>query len=285
MKSKSEKFRVYARILNRPTFLALAKGDAPKDVFSTIDTLELPDHIKTVKDLLGFAFDSTRASYRNEYVYKTVIANRVVFGRYSPRTTAVSVEIPVGRSIADLATYNGTSTVYEIKTEMDSPRRLISQTPDYLKAFEYTYIVTHPKLAEKYANFCDSTVGVLSISNKDSLSIIKPAESNLSQLDPSIIFRMLRKEEFTSAIQNLTGEKLHLANGLVRSHCQKLFESLDNITAHNIYLKAMKKRTTHKESIDFLYALPSFLRVLAYSTALSGPQKIRLLNSLESKIH
>ncbi|WKW31835.1 sce7726 family protein [Pseudomonas viridiflava] len=281
MESKSKKFRNYAKILNRPTFLALARGVPPQDVFYDFDKLEVPKDVKTVKELFEFAFKTIQKNYRNEYIYKTAIANRIVFGRHSPKTSAISVEMPVGRSIADLAIFNGTSTVYEIKTELDSPRRLLSQTPDYLKAFEYAYIVTHPKLAEKYADFCNDNIGVLSINSKDSLSLIKPAKSNFDTLEPSVIFRMLRKYEIILAIKKITGEPIDIANGIVREHCQKIFENLDKKTAYDIYVEAMKKRTTESDFVDFLMLLPKHLRILAYATNLSKPQKQRLLASLE----
>lgn len=40
-------------------------------------------------------------------------------------------EFNVGASKADLAVFNGTSTVYEIKSEIDSTERLKSQMGDY----------------------------------------------------------------------------------------------------------------------------------------------------------
>lgn len=285
MQIRHEDVRNYAKILNGRTFLALARGEHPRSVFSNLDLSVIPRSVRTVNDLFSFAFNSTQKHYRNEYVYKSAVTNRVVFGRHSPKTSALSVELPVGNSIADLAIYNGTSTAYEIKTELDSPRRLSSQTPDYLKAFEYIYIVTHPQLAEKYAKNCHSQIGVVSLSSKDSLRIIKPAVSNLENIDRSIIFRMLRKDEFITALEKLGGYPIKLPNGLIRNHCQQLFCELDLSTAHRVYLNSLRNRTTAPESVQFLNLLPAYLRVLGYATSLSKIQKQRLLASLELLIN
>lgn len=279
-----EHFRHYAKIFNRPTFLALANGEDPRLIFSEFDTLALPTTVKTVGDLFRFSFNSILKSYRNEYIYKTIIANKIVFGRHSPKNSAVCIELPVGDSIADIAIYNGTSTAYEIKTELDTPRRLETQTSDYLRAFEHTYIVTHPRLAEKYADCAHSNLGVISVSARGSLKTVKPAVSNLENIDANTIFRILRKKEFTSAVQNINGEPLNIANGLVRAHCQKIFLELDKNRAHKIYVDALKKRTTADEHVLFLRTLPEHLRVLGYATSLSKIQKARLLKSLAMPI-
>lgn len=284
MSTTQDHSRDYARIFNRSTFLALANGEDPKHVFSKIDTAKLPDFVQTVGDLFRIAFESTRKSYRNEYIYKTAITNKVVFGRHSPRTTTVCVELPVGGSIADIAIYNGTSTAYEIKTELDTPRRLISQTSDYLRAFEYTYIVTHPNLAERYAENAHPYLGVMSVSSQGTLKKIKTASSNLENIDSNTIFRILRKSEFIAAAERVSGESVNLANGLIREHCQKIFVNLDIAEAHKIYVDTLKRRTTSADFALFLKSLPEHLRVLGYATPLSKSQRLRFVSSLNIAI-
>ncbi len=274
--------RFLARILNRTTFTSLARGEDPRTLFEPYLNLKQTQTLTKVKDLYAYAFNSIRKNYRSEYVYKSAIADRIVFGRHSPHTSALSIELPVGRSIVDAAVFNGTSTAYEIKTEFDSPRRLTSQTPDYSKAFENIYIIAHPQQAERYADRTEAHVGVLSLTKNDSLSVIKQATSNMNNINPQIIFRMLRRDEYLPALEKLAGEKIVLPNGIIRSHCEKLFSALDQKTAHNIYVNAMRKRTTESEIVNFMKSLPSHLRVLGYSSPLSRPQRARLLTALDS---
>ncbi|MDM6752243.1 sce7726 family protein, partial [Escherichia coli] len=103
-------------------------------------------------------------------------------------------ELPIKNSIVDVAVFNGTSTAYEIKTEYDSPKRLITQAPDYLDVFDKVYIVTHPEYASKYCDLNLPRVGVMVLNKKDQLSVIKEADSNIDYIKSDSLFSVLRKE-------------------------------------------------------------------------------------------
>ena len=157
--SLPEKYRLLARMFTRPVFAAIAeKGDwrGGLDFLSRYGLLRRCAE-QSLSELFESSWRALRIAYRNEYVYKSEIANRVVFGMHSPRTTALQVEFPVGRSIVDVAVFNGTSTAYEVKTEFDSPRRLQTQTRDYLKVFDRVFVVAHPSTADRFAGLVDGT--------------------------------------------------------------------------------------------------------------------------------
>ena len=86
---------------------------------------------------LGEAFDaalkSLVAGHRSEYVFKNQIISKVVFGRHSPRTASALLELPMGQSVADVVVLNGTSTTYEVKTDLDQFTRLSTQLDDYAR--------------------------------------------------------------------------------------------------------------------------------------------------------
>ncbi len=274
--------RVLSRVFSRPTFEALARGVSPDEVFKNV--LQYDSLAGTVLELFRECFEILRVKYRNEYVYKTAIANRIVFGRHSPRTSSLAIELPVGRSIVDVAVFNGTSTAYEVKTELDTPRRLVTQTPDYVKAFDHVYIVTHEKLAEQYAAYCQKTVGILALSNRESLKVIRPATSNASSLEPRLLFRMLRRAEYVPVLKAL-GYNIDMPNGLIAAHCERLFSDLSTEKAHGIFLRAMQARTVHEEMTAFVSRLPDFLRVLGYASPLSFRQRSQLLSALSWRFH
>jgi len=59
-------------------------------------------------------------------------------------------EFRVGKSVADLAIFNGSSKVFEIKTEFDSDIRLEIQLKNYKKIFNEVFlIITESKLFKK----------------------------------------------------------------------------------------------------------------------------------------
>ncbi|WP_253938870.1 sce7726 family protein [Dickeya dadantii] len=135
-----------SRFFRRTSFSELAKGGDLKHLISNINVDIFKGKDITFREFFEILFDSLRENYRNEYVYKSAIVNKIVFGRHSPRTSSSAIELPVNNSIVDVAVFNGYSTAYEIKTEYDTPKRLATQAFDYLDVFDKVYIVTHQKL-------------------------------------------------------------------------------------------------------------------------------------------
>ncbi|MGJ7975971.1 sce7726 family protein [Providencia hangzhouensis] len=274
----------YAKIFRRSFFSSLAKGKSLEDAFVGFENIlsEYPNF--TLRDVFISYFDKLKNNYRNEYVYKSAIVNKIIFGRHSPRTSSTSIELPVNNSIVDVAIFNGCSTAYEIKSEYDTPKRLSTQTIDYLDVFEKVYIVTHPKFAEKYCDLNIPYVGVISLTMKDTLKVEKEAISNFDNIKHDKIFNILRKNEFISIIEHYTDEKIHLPNGLVYKYCREIFNTMPLKLANDYFLQAMKKRANNKDFIDYIYSLPACLRALGYATPLSKKQKDYVVNLMDSKI-
>jgi len=74
------------------------------------------NHYDTFESLYKVLTDN----YRSEYVYKNTLFNKLLLGKHNLNTTSALVELPIGDSIADFVLFNGSATVYEIKTELDS---------------------------------------------------------------------------------------------------------------------------------------------------------------------
>src|SRR5437868_4187367 len=146
--TETERSRLIARIFSRPVLDDIARRGTAKHVAKQLVGLGVrpAKRAAAVADLFDASLAELGQEFRCEYVYKAAIANRIVFGRHSPRTSSMSVELGVAGSIIDVAVFNGTSTVYEVKTEYDSHRSLNTQTPAYLRAFDSVYIVSHPAL-------------------------------------------------------------------------------------------------------------------------------------------
>lgn len=170
-----ERSRQIARVFSRPVMEDIARRGTATHVVNKLRALgvDLLRNNATVADIFDASLEIVRASYRCEYVYKDALARRIVFGRHSPRTASLAIELAVAGSIVDAVVFNGTSTAYEIKTEYDSHRRIQTQTSAYLKAFDRVYIVTHSDRVERYANLVDERVGILTLSGKNSLHEIR----------------------------------------------------------------------------------------------------------------
>lgn len=280
-----DRSRLLARIFTRPVLEAAARRGSATEIVKRLTGLQIKtgeSGERRVADLLDEALKELGREYRCEYVYKAAIASRIVFGKHSPRTASLAIELSVAGSIVDAAVFNGTSTAYEIKTEFDSPARLTTQTPAYLRAFDRVNLVTHPALAEKYAASLDPRVGIYVLSKDDSLSERRRAVSDVSRVEPSVVFRMLRRAEYIAAVTEHFGPQPAMPNGLVDAHYEGLFGQLSSEQAHRALVAAMRKRTTGAESVEYLKALPRSLRALGYATPLSTPQRRQLLSALSA---
>ena len=280
--------RLLACAFTRPVFAAMARTG---DYRSPLKTLLKSGVLKNQGDIcqpLAAVFEDAwgylAKSYRNEYVYKNDLASRLIFGRHSPRTASFQVELPVGRSIVDVAVANGTTTAYEIKTEYDTAKRLKTQTHDYLKAFDRVFVVTHPAHISRFEQEVDPRVGLLALSTKGKLSIHREAQSNLANLDAATIFRCLRRPEYLAAIKELFGTVPSLPNGLIGAHCEKLFSTVSPTDAHKIFVNALRARTIDKNAVEFIIKLPPSLRALGYATPLSGRQRDNMLALLSKPV-
>lgn len=274
--------RQLAQIFTRPILNRIARDASTDVVIEALKKSGFPARsIKAPAIWFDECLGILQNQYRCEYVYKAAIADRIVFGRHSPTTASLQVELPVARSIVDVAVFNGTSTAYEIKTEFDSNRRLVTQTSDYLRAFERVYVVTHPDLAPRYLEIVDKRVGVLSLCKKGRLTEKRKATSDLNRIDPSILFRMLRREEYVRIVEKVYGEQPKLSNGYISAYFSKLFATLSPLVAHSLFVEAMRRRTTDKDTVQFVTSLPKSLRVLGLSMPFSGNQRQNLLKGLK----
>lgn len=278
--------RILAQLFTRPIFSLLSKADGAHAALSFLTATGVASRRgnQSAASIFEAAFAELNDGYRNEYIYKATLANRIVFGKHNPKTTSMQVELPVGRSIVDVAVFNETSTAYEIKTEFDTPKRLLSQSNDYLRAFDHVYVVTHPHLADRYASLVNERVGVAAITGRNSVRVLRSAVSNASHIDAGTVFRMLRRSEYVDAVESVFGKLPPLPNGLIFKHCEELFQKLSSEQAHSLFVSALRRRTTDTNTVNFLSHLPVSLRVLGYATPLSGVARQRIINSLASRV-
>ncbi|MFY0477390.1 sce7726 family protein [Achromobacter marplatensis] len=285
--SSAERLRLLARMFTRPVFADIARSGNWQVALGFLrehGLLIRASKGQSLASLFESAWHEMRRAYRNEFVYKTEIAGRIVFGRHSPNTASLHVELPVGRSIVDLAVFNGTSTAYEIKTEFDTPRRLTTQTSDYLTAFDRVCLVTHPLRAESYAEIADPRVGIFVLTDKGFLRKIREPLSNINNLSPQAIFSCLRKAEYVDAVSVKTGEPVVKPSGIIQAYCGEIFQQFTRLEAHAVFVNALRKRKTDGETVRFVTALPDSLRVLGYATPLSGRQRETALSALREDI-
>lgn len=266
-----------AGFFSRPNFRALSSGNPASAIV---------DYAREVKvQLLADAFDAAYEelwnNYRSEYIYKNELLSKIVFGRHSPKTASFLSEFRVANSIADAAIFNGTSTVYEIKTEYDSLDRLRTQIEDYRKVFDYSYVVTSKSRLKAVEAIAPHNVGILFFSERGAISCHKKATSNIENVSPRVIFGVLRREEYVRILKRVLGwECESIPPAYMAREALRKFEKLSPIQAHSEAVSELKKRTTDASVADFALKVPRSLRALAISEPLSFAAQRRLLTAL-----
>jgi hypothetical protein len=237
-----------------------------------------------LRDLFDAAYRLLAAHYRNEYVFKSAIAHAAIPAPIGGGQASVQIELPVFRSILDVATASSTTVAYEIKTEFDSSRRLETQSRDYLRVFDLVYVVATERSLTTLSRNLDERVGLIALEENGTMHAVRQAESNRHNLEPRQICWGLRKAERVGALERRLGLTIKVPGGLLGEYCENLFSDIPSLELHEIYLEAMRKRSDPVLKDGFLHALPVSLRALGYATPLSGIGRKRVLEALDMEV-
>lgn len=251
------------RLFTRNTFSDLLEEQSNKAYCEVIKRYIKDIGTKSNRILISEIYKIMIHGYRNEYIYKNTLLNRLLIAKHSLKTTTALTEIPINKSKADFVLINGKAVVYEIKTELDSFYRLESQLSDYYKAFDYVCVVTCEDNFKKLEELLkDSPVGIYILTKRNSLSPRKYPIRDNSKLDPKIMFKIMRKLEFENIIETHYGELPKVSQVNHYNECYKLFKNIDIEVAYQYMLKMLKKRAT-LEIIEYK-DIPYELKFLAY---------------------
>lgn len=251
------------RFFTRNTFKQVVEdGESP--TYSAAIRRYIVDYLgKTNGECISEIYQYLKNEYQNEYYYKNTLLNKLLLGVHSPRTTTALTEVPVGNSKADFILINGKAVVYEIKTALDNFDRLDGQIEDYYKAFSRVVVVTSEKnYDEVQQKLQNSPVGICLLTKKGTLSIRKNPVECFDKLSKSIMFKMLRKNEYEQILFKLFGSLPNVSQFEYYRACQALFESLPTDIAYQMFIQALKLRM----KIDIVeYAkIPYELKFLIY---------------------
>lgn len=251
------------RIFTQSTFEELIKSRSNSAYSEVVNRYIKETDKKSNKDIISEIYKTMVLNYRNEYIYKNTLLNKLLVAKHSLRTTTALTEIPINRSKADFVLINGKAVVYEIKTELDSFIRLESQLSDYYKAFNHVCVVTceenYTKLEEILRG---SSVGIYILTKRNSLSLRKEPATDSSKLDLKVMFKILRKSEFENIIKTHYGELPVVSQVNHYNKCYSLFKEIDKELAYEYMLKELKKRSS--VDIDEYRQVPYELKFLTY---------------------
>ncbi|MBV5279597.1 MAG: sce7726 family protein [Campylobacteraceae bacterium] len=254
------------------------------NLFNEFNMLDRIYKNSTLKDFFEDAYEQLLKSYRNEYVFKNAIAQKILIGRHSIKSSSLFTEMRVETSKADVVIFNGTSHVYEIKTDLDNFERLESQIKNYKKVFEYVNVVSVESKINDIKSLVDDTVGIIVLTDKYTLKTVRKPQSGLHCLDKEVIFSLLRKNEYLTIIKKINGAVPAVANTKIYSACKDLFIQLPIEIIHKEVLKTLKERKNHKNLVDTIKDFPGSLKIAILEANLSPKQQVDFLELLNQKI-
>jgi hypothetical protein len=190
----------------------------------------------------------------------------------------------VHTSKADVVIFNGTSHVYEIKTELDKLDRLPSQIKNYQKVFEYVNVVSVASKVDAIIEIVDESVGIIVLTDHYTLKTIRKAKSGLKNLEHNDLFDLLRKDEYLKIIKKFNVNIPELPNTKMYAACKSLFQELPIQQIHEQMLILFKERKNHKSLEIFLKNIPRSLKIAILEANLSVKQQADFLTLLNQKI-
>jgi hypothetical protein len=242
------------------------------------------DSSMTLAQFFDWVYHILNKNYRNEYIYKNVIANKILLGRHSLNTSHMLTEFRVGKCKADVVILNGTSTVYEIKSEYDSFARLEKQLQTYFEIFDYINVITSPAQADKLNTILPDNAGILMLNKSNTITTIREPKSNKQNINPSILFDSLRKNEYTSIIKACYGTIPDVPNTQIYRECKKLFCENSPETAHDLTMNILKTRGKTKILKEFIAQAPSSLAAYGVSICNDKSKMQELMSRLSTDI-
>lgn len=237
-----------------------------------------------LRDFFDKIYDVLFRTYRNEYIYKNAIAQKILIGIHSLKTTSMLTEFRTGACKADVVLLNGTSTVYEIKSAYDSIERLKRQIAAYRQIFDIIYVITATSHLAKVQGVVGEDIGLMVLTDRNTISTVQKPESLKMTVQPSVIFDSLRKNEYEQIIKMHFGAVPNVPNTRMYQTCRDLFCSLTPTVAHDTMVTVLKKRGNSKILHEFINSVPNSLKAAALACKLSSSQQFQFLKLLDAEI-
>jgi hypothetical protein len=249
--NQEEKLRSYSSVFSRMTLCPIVESDDYSLLNMKIkrDKDKIGKKFNTYLEYIKFAYSELSKKYRCQYVYKTVLIN-MLLKKYGTENSLIINEFRVGGSVADMVLFNGTSKAFEIKTELDSDKRLNSQLSDYSKIFKESYIVIPESMLDKYK--VDETVGIITLSIVKKKLILTEIRSSIENMaiDVDFLMRSIRTSEYKNIVQAYYGILPNMGNCVMFEVCKAMMKQIPSDKLHRLFLDEIKKRKSNNSFLN-----------------------------------
>ena len=237
---------------------------------------------RTAEDYLNWAYGVLVKNYACEYVYKNEFLNRVVLKNRLGKDCVVVSEFKAAGSIADFAVFGERCEAFEIKTTLDTPRRLAGQLASYAKLFQTVTLIVPVEAAEKYQTVTPSNIGLIGMFNdpKGILHVeLRPAVES-SSVDPRELMKVLHTEEYRRAVASYFGALPACSDLEMYAACEKKVAQMPTSILQNVLLESVKHRQQRVMAMTALRRTPRILRQMMLSMRFSKAEIDKIVNQL-----
>jgi hypothetical protein len=243
----------------------------------------------TTDATVGEAFDSAfsvlkTSGLRDEYVYRNALTHKVLLGTHSLKTACMLNEFRAGACKADLVILNGTSTVYEIKSERDSLTRLANQVINYKKVFARVYVIASDSHVQGVLETVPEEIGVMCLSRRYQISTLREAAEQPEKISPEYLFESLRSVEARAILKELGKPIPDVPNTLLHAAMRECFRQLEPAAVHTAMVRALRRTRDLAPLSQLVDRLPCSLHAAALSIQVRRSDQKRLIEAVDTPL-
>lgn len=278
------KIRSLSQIISPSNFKKIVREGDYYSTFYKIKKYTTVTESTTNLDAINNIYSLLLKNYKNEYVYKNILTNKLLLKKYSLKNTIALNEFNIGKSIADFVLLNGEAKIYEIKTELDNLEKLDKQVSDYRKFGDKVYIVTSSKYITKLiALYENTTIGIIELTSRNALKTIKEAKSNLSTFNYEVLFKTLRKQEYLELIEEYFKFVPEVSNTRIFKECLNLASKIEISLFQKMVINKLKSRNISNPIRIKEKSIPDSLKHICYILDFSENEYEELNSFLNKK--
>jgi hypothetical protein len=219
-------------------------------------------------------------NYPNEYIYKNQFLNKWLIHELGNTDSVIFNEFRIGKAVADLAIFNGTSKVFEIKTILDKEYRLSGQLEEYKKIFNEIYLIIPLSHLNKYKSF-DAHIGIIAYNTaSENFYLIKKSDFQYMP-DFSVMMEVLHTKEYRNIIKEYFGFLPEMNDFTQFQVCREMISKIPGHELNALFVQTIKKRNINNL---FFNKINSELNQICLSLNLNKKQKEQLIFTLKTKI-
>lgn len=238
---------------------------------------------------VGQFFDSSfsllkKKVYRNEYTYKSAVAQKILLGAHSLKTASLVGEFRVGVNKADLVMLNGTSTAYEIKSERDKLDRLGAQISSYSEVFSSVTVLCAEKHLEAVLDIAPNYVGVSVLTDRFQISNIRNNVEDPQRTRSSSILDAVTRKEAVMILERIGLSVPDVPNTRMHAALKAIFEHLPSEQVHNEMVRVLKITRNLAGLTEAVNDLPVSLRFFALTIPFGPRGRKNLFDAIDTPV-